>query len=336
MRILLTLSGFLVIALLFFDVVSTLTRTGEGPATRHLLTLFRRPIEHLCRTLRSRRLLSYIGVVLVLFSVVLWIGWLWAGWTLVFLGAGAAIIDPATGKVAGFFERVYFAGYAISTLGLGPFVPQGSLWQVLASVASLSGLFLVTFVIALLVPVVQAAMQKRELALYIHRLGAAPQEMILGAWDGNSCASLAPHLSRLSATLPRLEQRHRAFPVLHAFRSRRPEEELTLNLTVLDEALTIIECGLTGDAGLNASALQAARRALTGFLEASAPFLSDEQDAPPAPALDELRSRGLPVADEASFCASATGELAPRRKRLRALVEHGGLSWGHVESSTKD
>lgn len=335
MRISLTLSGVLLIGLLFFDVVATLTRAGEGPVTRHVVAAFQMLLEGLCRVAESRRLLSYIGVAVVLFSVVLWIGWLWTGWTLVFLGAGPAIVDPATGEVADFFERVYFAGYAISTLGLGPFVPQGSLWQVLAGVASLSGLFLVTFVIALLVPVVQAAMQKRELALYVYRLGPAPQEMILNAWDGNSCASLAPHLSRLTATLPRLEQRHRAFPVLHAFRSRRPEEELTLRLAVLDETLTLIERGFVDGAGLSSSTLQAVRRALTGFLEASAPHLSAEQDTPPVPQLDRLRRWGLPVADGASFCASVTGELAPRRKRLRALVEHGGLSWDYVEPPKK-
>src|SRR5690606_9718092 len=57
-------------------------------------------------------------------------------------------------------------------------------------------------------------------------------------------------------------------------------------------------------------------------------------EAPPTADLTALRLAEVPVVDEASY-AAAMAHLAPRRRKLEALVRGAGWSWDEVGTSTE-
>lgn len=111
---------------------------------------------------RQRR--SSIGPVVLLVILATWILLLWTGFLLLFSVDVQSVLNAKTDVPADFWERVYFTGFTISTLSVGDFVPSGAGWRVIAALASLNGLFLMTLAISYLIPVMSAVVGKRQLA----------------------------------------------------------------------------------------------------------------------------------------------------------------------------
>lgn len=80
-----------------------------------------------------------------------WLLLLWAGWTLVFSASPEAVLQDPEGVPADGWARAYFAGFSVFTLGVGDYVPNGPVWQLLTVVAVVSGLALTTMAITYLV-----------------------------------------------------------------------------------------------------------------------------------------------------------------------------------------
>lgn len=225
---------------------------------------------------------------------------------------------------------MYFAGYAISTLGTGDYQPQGAPWLVLTAVASLNGLVMITFMVSFIVPVAQDEAFRRGVALDIHHSGATAQELILGSWDEQRRVALVSLLTDLTPSLVQLEQRHLSTPVLHRFHDSRRPEALELGIVALDEALSIAEHGLTVPLPGN---FGKARRAIDGYLDTlGAAWVKPATEAPPTPSLESLRARGLPILADDLF-AERFARIGERRRLLRALVERSGWSWRLVHDA---
>ena len=327
MSFLLLLCGTGLLLLVLADLLWTTMGEGGGPVTKRITSLLWGLALRVHRRWPSHRFLSIAGLAAFLSAVVLWIVLLWAGWLLVFNSSTGAVIHAQTRVPADVWERVYFTGFTIFTLGTGDYQPSGRLWQVLTALASFNGLFLVTFSITYLVPVVQAATHKRYLAVYISSLGQSAQAILLHCWNGQDFAPLAQHLTAITPDVAQLEQRHLAYPVLHYFHAKQRPEGIALSLSALDEALTILECGIEPDARLEEGTFRPIRQVITEFLETlSSIYIDAEDEAPPAPELTPLRERGLPVVSNEVFVARVA-ELEKRRRLLEALVCNDGWSW---------
>jgi hypothetical protein len=271
-----------------------------------------------------------VGATILLLVIVSWIVLIWTGWTLFFNGSTHALVSAQTKAPASFGERVYFTGYTLFTLGLGDFQPQGLLWQLATTLTALSGLVVVTFSITYVIPVLQASVHRRSLAIYLSGLGRTPAEIILNAWnDDERAVSLEPHLTTLAPEIALLAQRHLAYPVLHYFHGPDRREALAPNLAALDEALTILE-NAVDDSGIALSAWRPVRTAVSEFLETmDERFIEPHREPPGAPDLSALRDHRLPVRSEEAFREA----LAPhdlRRRLLIAHVEQEGWNWQAV------
>jgi uncharacterized membrane protein len=321
--------GAAILIVLFVDVVWTTMHRHGGLATRvavgRLWNVARR--THL-RGLVGHRLMSAMGVALVVLTVLLWIGLLWLGWTLVFLSLPEAVQRVSDDAQASVAERIYYVGFTVFTLGVGDYTPGRSVaWQVLTAVASFSGFGLVTFVITYLMPVVQSAVAKRALASRITALGRSPREMVRAA-SGQGKSGLETAVGSALSDLASTHQQHQAYPVLHFFHHPRTEENVAVAVARLDEALRL-EAASRDVTPCSPAVRRQWSTLLDRFLGTMDDTASDEHE----PDLPQVApGKGVDQERLARECARDRR----RRQRLGALIHGQGWSWADVDPGLRD
>ena len=324
--------GFIGVALLLvtlFDIIKTtlaFTRVG-GPIThrlsRSLWQLLRKP------ALRHRSLARYVGPGILLSIVTVWLLLSWIGWTFIFMASPNAVVESQSLEPASVAQRAYFAGFSLFTLGIGDYVPQGALWQLLSVISSAQGFFVITLAITFLTPVVSSVTQRRQLASQLTFMGDRAQDILVHAWNGQSFGALESRLLSLELQLVQLEQRHFSYPVLHFFVERERRISIEPAVVALDEALLLLEAAVSPDAGVDRAVIGDVRRAVAAYLDT----LEDEHlkaadEVPPLPSLEPLREAGIPLVK--SGYADALSAQARRRRLLGALLEHSGWRYEQV------
>jgi hypothetical protein len=323
-----SIAGGILVGWTAIEVFWTAMGKGGGPLTMRLSSIGWK-LALLIGRRQPRPFLGAAGVAIVLADVMGWIAMLWIGWSLIFMGSPEAVVRATSGEIASAAERVYFAGYTLFTLGLGDFRPEGTLWRWLASLSSLNGLFLITFSVTYLIPIVQANVRRRQVATLISALGATPQLLISRMWNGSDLEDLEKHLVSLTSDLAQVEQQHIAYPMLHYLTANRPSPAFSLGLANLDEALTIARFGMDRPA-ISKGVLEPARDVIERLLATlSGAFIHPSNEPPAPPPLERLRTEGIPVSGEAEFL-SRIAELRDRRLLLRGLVENDGWNWEDV------
>ena len=248
-------------------------------------------------------------VIAVVLMPLAWMLVMWIGWTLVFHGSTDAVLVADTQEPAGFWGRVYFAGFGLFTSGLGDLVPGGPPWQVATVLASAMGLGLVTLAITFLVPVIQAATDRRAVARTIHHVGPSAPE-IVARHEGTAFRSLCELIAGLPAALTKLAIQHHSYPVLDHLHSADIRQALMPQVAILHDACVVAAPEVEDVERVH---LDATVRAID-FLTRS---LAPEADHAREVATDEWSPERR---------ARLTAERATR-SRLRGLVEADGWSW---------
>lgn len=325
--------GVLAVGLVVWDVTATTLSLGEGtgPLTRRVLSAVWQLLlrVHRRRRVRQPRLLSAAGPLLMAVTVALWVALFWAGWSLIFWGSGT-VANYATGRPGSVADVVYFAGYSVSTLGVGDFVATDPGWRVAASLASFSGLALVTLAITYLFSVMSAVVSRRAVATELHGLGDSAQDIVAGAWDGDRFSPLfTQQLLQLPVRLASVAEQHLAYPVLHYFRSERSSASAPVAIARLDDAMLLLESAVDPRVRPPAQAVRPVRRVIERYVAtADSGRRRGSADAPPPePATDRLAAAGIPLTGPAELRCAAEAS-ARRRARLRQLVEDAGWEWG--------
>jgi len=321
--------GILLLLLALTDLLWTTFLEGGPPITRHICHFAFHQTIKFCRG-KNRKVIGLAGLVAIISTLWTWTLMVWAGWALVFIAAGSSLIDVDTRLPAGRWARIIFAGDTIFTLGSGDYKPIGTGWQLATGIAAGSGFLMFGTALAYLMAVVPAATQKRQLAVVIWALGKSPDDIIIRAWNGADSTALSPHLISLIPMLALMGESHLSYPILHYIHSTKRSASLAASVASLDEALTILECGLQRGCSLDLPSLGAAREAITEFLKTLQPALiAPSKDDPPPPSLKMLKDMGVPVVDDDLFQQSLAG-LTDRRRMLHALVRNEGWTWAAV------
>lgn len=339
--ILLCAGGLVLVGTALFDALrTTISVSGGGPLTTRLAHGLWQGALHWHHRRRSserpgsssHHVLASIGTVVLLGIIVTWILLLGTGYFLLFSAEPTSVVSATTGVPADFWERVYFTGFTISTLGTGDFVPNGNAWRVLTDFAALSGLFVVTLSITYLVPVISAVVAKRHLAASIAGLGQTPEEILRSGWDGESLDSLEQPLVSLGSEIEMHAQRHLAYPVLHFFHSPQQHTSVSPSTAALSEALRLMQA-LPPEAQPPPAAVHTARSAIDSLLSTMhSSFMptKEQMEAPPGrPAPEALRAMELPVAEDPDRVVDEDEERW-RRHLLRAFLQNDGWTWEAV------
>ena len=334
MSALLLILGFILLGVVSSDVlVTTLTVKGGGFLTNRFSSWLWQGATKMHRYNSNHRLLSGVGLLLILGMVILWYLLTWVAWSLIFCSFQDAIVNSSNQEPASTWGRIYFTAYTITTLGRGDYLPQSTVWHLLTGVAAANGFFLVTLSIAYLFPVVSAVTQKRVLALYLASLGGTADEILTKTWNGRDFGNLNQHLISLTPLISELSEKHLTYPILHYFHSRERSRCLPLSMATFDEALTLLQYAVLEDYRPDPAALSPARRACAAFLKTlKSAYLEPDNSEPPLIPLELLKSQGIPTVSDRTL-QQVTGNINKRRKLLLALVRNDGWTWDAVASS---
>ena len=180
-----------------------------------------------------------------------------------------------------------------------------------------------------LIPVVSAAVQKRQMASIIALLGGTPVDILKRNWNGTDFRGLQQPLSQLYPSIVSLAQQHLAYPSLHYLHSADATAALAVRLAALDDALSILEGAVGPDRRPDATTVMLTREAIVLFLRVlSSAHVGPADEAPPAPSLERLPRDSLrpdaPPPDE------IFAPLREHRRLMRGFVENDGWSWEEV------
>ena len=321
MPVILAIAGAALIVVANYDALVTTVAVGSGsrPLTAHVAEGLRKVLRRMPRALPAG------GPLVVLTTVGVWIGMLWAGYSLVLLADADAITTATTGTPASAVSRVYYAGYTLFTLGNGGYTPQAGWWEIFTVVATLNGLFVATLAITYLVPVLSAVVERRQQAALVNALGDTAECVVVSAWNGRDFSFLEQQLSMVSQHVLLTAQRHLAYPVLHDFRSQDEHTASERTLALLDDVVLLVDKGVDTTVRLSDPVIQTMRFSIDEARRLM-PIEDSADEVPPLPDLEPLATHGIPVVDDSAFAAAAD-EFIERRRHLAAMVQAAAWEW---------
>lgn len=326
--------GFLLLglALLLIAIIDALWTTlwvdgGAGPVSSRLTTWTWRGTLALVGR-RHHRALSLFGPTSIVAVVINWVVLLWAGWVFVFASNEGSLLSTRDYETpANWTGRIFFVAYSMFTMGNGDYAPTGGIWEVMASLTTLSGFFLATLAISYVLSVLGAVVAKRSFASQVTGMGKTAEAFVINAWNGQDFRTLDLPLNSLSSELAVLTEQYLSYPVLQYYHGARPAKSPAVGLVVLDQVLTILRYGIPEEYRPNVAILHSAREGVQSYLDTlQSAFISAADHVPPAPDLKKLREAGIPTVDDNEF-AESLEELEDRRKKLLGLLLNDGWNW---------
>ncbi|AKD05030.1 potassium channel family protein [Pontibacter korlensis] len=282
------------------------------------------------------KLLSYAGPTILVSILLTWIIGLWSGLFLVLLSDADSIVNSQTKASASALEKLYYAGFTLSTLGIGDYIASNNTWRIVTGVAAFSGLAFITASITYFVPVLSAVGLQSKLSLYINSMGKSPQQILTNSWNGKSFSSFFDNTSDLCQMLMQHTMNHHSYPVIHYFHNSKPQHSIAPALVKLDETSKLLQHGIAGEEAINRLKLNMLQTTIDAFLDmVQGSFLRDTstKEAAPTPNLLQLREGDMPLREQDETAQTFNTTLQERRKVLTALLEMDGWSWNDVYSS---
>lgn len=322
--------GALILALTSYDLIfTTFAPRGSGFISDTVTTFVWKFFGFFCRATGNRSFLNGAGIIIVCTMLVLWVLLLWAGNVFIFMSDSDAVVASTTNVPADLNERIYYAGYVLSTMGNGDFKAGTDAWRIYSAFISFSGLILITIAISYMVPVLSAITERRALSIRIAAIGNSPQRMLLNNWNGKSFERLNDQLSGLAQDIAHQGQLHLAYPVLHYFHHEDKNVALLPNLAALDEAITLLLLFVPEDCQPAQQQIIPLRKAISTFLESlNSIFLHPDKSEVPPMDISHLRLAGVPLKQPKE---DDLEHLNLRRRTLKAMVDNDGWRWEEVD-----
>nr|WP_232845860.1 potassium channel family protein [Aurantimonas marina] len=248
---------------------------------------------------------------------------LWLGWSLLYVSSEEAVVISSSEEIAGTLERFYFAGYVVSTLGLGDIKPGNDTWRMVTTFASLSGFMFLTFVVSFMVTIASQISQRRSVAMAIISAGDSPYD-VLDRYRNGDTVDISPLVSMIALPVIKSAEASTNLPLLHRFHTSDTVASYAVAIARLNETLTILEHGCKSDPGPQIALV---RHGIDMIVDSLPGEWRDDAVAAP-PALRPLRASGLICASDEAFADAMTQErVRYRRDRLKNMVASLGFSW---------
>ncbi|GAA5507904.1 hypothetical protein Rcae01_03362 [Novipirellula caenicola] len=232
-------------------------RAVVGPVT----TVINRGFYHLIdsRWLKRSRLVVFSGPVLITIHVISWGTLLLLGLSLIAwpeLGNG---IITSSGKPVdtSFWTAVYYAGFTITTLGIGDLVPKHSPMQVLTVAAAALGFSFFTLVLAYVISIYSRLARRNQFACEIdYRTQRTGDSLVYlkPYLTGDDPSLIHQDLYTLASHMAELLESHHFYSVLHYFRFSEPRYSMSRMLRFCLEVASLLKA-LRKTGGPNASSI---------------------------------------------------------------------------------
>ncbi|MFD2512465.1 potassium channel family protein [Pontibacter locisalis] len=275
------------------------------------------------------KLLSYAGPAVLISILLVWIIGLWSGLFLMLLSDKDSIVNSSTLTATSPLEKLYYAGFTLSTLGVGDYKATTDAWRIVTSLVAFSGLAFITASITYFVPVLSAVGLQSKLSLYISSMGKTPQQLLLNSWNGKDFSSFYDNVSDLCQMLMQHTMNHHSYPVIHYFHNSKVKLAIAPAIVLLDESYHLLE--LTGAKDkLKIEMLQTTLKTYKETMKESFLKNAKAHGAAPTPDLTQLYKAGIPVKEPEQVKQVFEQELQEHRQLLTALLEKDGWTWKEV------
>lgn len=292
---------------------------GAGPLSRRVARYTWKGIEHLTR--KNNNILTLVGPVILVVTVLSWVLFMWLGIALFYSGDPSSIIDTQTAGPIMWYERVYFTGYTIFTLGIGDYSPQPGFWQVTTAITSGIGILFLTLGASYVINVVGAVVQKRSFARSITGLGMSSEEILRAAWNGTDFHQLDLVLMEAASDISTLTQQHQAYPLLHYYHSKTPGEASAVGVAILDDLLTLLHYGLKDKESVNVILVKETRSSIETYLDSlTSAFVRPSNVEPDRPFMNRLGDTNIPFVSDEDFSRNLDTIVERRQKLLGAVI----------------
>jgi hypothetical protein len=322
------ISGLLIVTVVMLDMLwTTLWIDGAaGPVTNFITVIVWKFHRNTLGKINNK-ILSISGALLLFKVVASWITLIFIGWLLVFLSYDYSVIDSRTEAPSNFVDKIYFVAYSLFTLGNGDLKPAKGWWQIATPCITATGFFSITLAVTYILSVISAAVNKRNVAGKIASIGLTAQDFVINLWQSRSYNSIDLQLANFASHLNMLHEQHKAYPILHYFHTSECSKSTAFSISVLDDALSIFEYGITEDLKPSQSIINNVRVTITDFLETlNSTAIVKEKKTPPQISLNKLRKADIAVTTDVKFNQSID-VFASRRKQLLGMVEIDGWKW---------
>ena len=323
-RLLYLLVGVSVLTVVTIDLLWTIlwTNGGAGPLTSPLMKGTWRGL----RTLddQQSRVLTLSGPLALSLTLTMWVVLLWAGWTFLFASdANALNYTRGPGPVR-WVGRGYFVAYAMFTMGNGDFSPSSPIWQVVTALTNASGMVLITLSATYLISVLRAVVNKQSFASSVLAVGETSETFVRRGWDGDHLQQHDLPVESFASSLSTLAAQHKAYPILHYYRSEREQHAAPVAVAVFDDALTILRFGIDPEQRPNKPVLETARSSTQDYVQTA--MSPPAGRTPPPPDLDRLRDADIPLVSDEEFDEELEDRVE-RRRELLGVVEAQKWQW---------
>lgn len=312
------LCGVILLLIVIHDFFfTTLSGSGAGFISENVSIISDKVIQFFVRVV-GRRIYSYHGLFVNLSILLVWLLLIWGGLYLVYSYNPAGLTN-SSGRVANNWERLYFTGYTLSTLGIGNFKPTTPFFELLTSCFSFFGFIFFTSSMTYFLSVSSAVVNKRTLTKSIFSLGNGPQSIAEKIQAFDSSFSYQQFLN-LQEMIDRHSVNHHAYPVVHFYSQADQQDSFSINIARLDEALTIL---LAPGKGENLrEELEPLRFSLSNFLE--------NIDKNFSRSLPNVQNQVHPYDFPYSMTEVDSEQFRERRRILESLFRSEGYRWKDI------
>ena len=325
--------GILLYILVALDIIkTTLSSTGGGYITNKIAQAVWKVWFLLSGKNGNSKMLQYAGPTVLVSILVFWVSILWGGYFLMLLSDPDAVKKSSILEVASPLEKLYYAGYVVSTLGIGDYIASTNAWRIITNVIAFSGLAFITASITYFVQVLSANGLQSTLATYISGLGNSPQQILLNSWNGKDFSKLADKVSDLSQMMLQHTMNHHSYPIIHYFHNSNPQQSITPSMARLYEAYCILENAVKEDANLNKLDRNMLGKAFEAYHHTMLKDFVKKLDSDlttPALHSDGLAKQGIPVLQQPEG-QSLPPKYEKQRMLYTKLLQKEGWSWEQV------
>jgi len=327
--------GIILLILTATDLINTsLSVRGAGFLTRRLSKSIWSVLLVVNKKMGHRKVLQFGGAIILVSILINWLLLIWISASLLFISEPKSLMNVETNTTTTIVNKIFFTGYTLSTLGLGDIEPEGNFWDILTAILSFTGLILISIAITYLIPVVSAEITKRKISVNINTLGGSVQEILLNYWNGSNFKELEQPFIPLIDSIILHAQNHKAYSVLHFFHSSDRKEAFVLNITNLDEVLTVLLHNIPKDQQPSYNTLIRLRKAISSYLVTlPATFITPGKKTPPIQILTDLESKGIPILSGTTVDQEYK-KLTTRRRLLLSLINDDGWEWTDLQCGT--
>ncbi|WP_217474125.1 potassium channel family protein [Stutzerimonas stutzeri] len=236
------ISGIVLFLVTATDITkTTLSSRGGGTITNVVSRLVWQGFFIAAGRRGESKLLEYAGQCVLLLVLLTWIACLWLSLFLMLASDPGSVVNGTTKQAANAWETLYYAGFTLSTLGVGDYAASGDGWRVLTSAAAFCGLTFITAAITYIVPVLSAVSLQNQLSLLVTSMGRTPQEIVVNSWNGADFSRFYDNASDIRQMLVEHTLNHHAYPVIRCFHNRHASKSVIPAVVMLDEVLRLLD-----------------------------------------------------------------------------------------------